>query len=751
MAAHASHPHSSPMHNMNDGQGRGFSVITDNYDIAKATRPASLTTSSSTSSPHPRPLNESQTLAHLDLTENYDPSKVHILVVDDDVLTRKILQSLLRKFCFNVTVVGSGTEAWEKLHEKGVTFDLVLTDVMMPSISGFNLLQMINKDSTLRQIPVILMSGTAIDTKTANDSIKIGGQDYLTKPIGKELLKKKLDMVLQNVYQKRKEQEYRSVLAQERHKGSLLAKQMAAKEHEIDELKKKMNEMSQFSREVLESPLQSITRSIENVVNDADWSQHEVEIRTQLGRILKELAGSSNLYRPSLENLMQNDRVAAVTKSFLVSELAEPTSSPTSFPTPPNIPTNMNGIRRNSVNTFPSSIKHTDDDHKTWEFDPFKYSESELWPIIVDMFANFQLIELYHINIKKLQRFIMTVNTLYHKENRYHNFVHAFDVTHACYSFLTIMNAQQYLTHLDIFALLVGSLCHDLDHPGFNNVFQVNAQTELAVYYNDISVLESHHASMTFRVLRNPDCNIFENLTEEQHKEIRRSMISLVLATDMSNHFEYVSKFQHHLSTHAFDRNKKEDRQMILNFLLKCADLSNVAKPRLLNDEWSNRVSDEFFMQADYERAHKYPVAPHMDRTKTTRPRIAADFMDFVATPMFRILAEFLPASSMLMDYINLNRQAWQKGLDALNKEKEEAEQASSGKENGDGKEEKGETTITTTTSTTSSPATTPSSTPSTTPSTTPTPEREKEEKSKEEEDQKKLDATTKKHNKEQT
>ncbi len=84
------------------------------------------------------------------------------------------------------------------------------------------------------------MSGAAIDSKTANDSIKIGGQDYLTKPIGKELLKKKLDMVLQSVHQKRKEQEYINVLAQERHKGRQLAKEMAAKEHEIDELRRKV-------------------------------------------------------------------------------------------------------------------------------------------------------------------------------------------------------------------------------------------------------------------------------------------------------------------------------------------------------------------------------------------------------------------------------------------------------------------------------------------------------------------------------
>jgi hypothetical protein len=120
-------------------------------------------------------------------------------------------------------------------------------------------------------------------------------------------------------------------------------------------------------------------------------------------------------------------------------------------------------------------------------------------------------------------------------------------------------------------------------------------------------------------------------------------------------------------------------------------------------------------IKADYERAHKYPVAPHMDRTKTTRPRIAADFMDFVATPMFRILAEFLPASSMLLDYINANRQAWQKGLDDLTKDKdvdkkhkEEPKQSEgdSGSANGEDEEDGSEDTTTTTTTSEEQPET---------------------------------------------
>lgn len=177
---------------------------------------------------------------------------------------------------------------------------------------------------------------------------------------------------------------------------------------------------------------------------------------------------------------------------------------------------------------------------------------------------------------------------------------------------------------------------------------------------------QNHHASLTFRVLQDPECDVFSNLNEDQKKEIRRTIIQLVLATDMSNHFEHVSKFRHHVETQPFDRNKKEDRQMILNMLLKCADLSNVAKPWNISENWSNRVADEFFTQADYERSNKYPVAPFMDRFKTTRPRIAADFQDFVALPMFKVLALFLPGTQRLLDYITGNRQSWQVRLDDI-------------------------------------------------------------------------------------
>ncbi|GAM22739.1 hypothetical protein SAMD00019534_059140 [Acytostelium subglobosum LB1] len=585
------------------------------------------------------------------------PYKAHILVVDDDVVQRRIINNILSSQ-YNVTLVKNAEEAWDTLLK--VKYDLVLTDVMMPNVSGFDLLQRINENSEIKDIPVILMSGTAVDYKYANDTIKIGGQDFLTKPIAKELLKKKIYTVLQSIWQKKKEQEYRTTLAQERENRSLLAKQMEAKEHEIEELTKKVSEMQLITREAMESPLVSVTRNIEELLQQSNWTGQEKDIKVKLNFILREL-GSSNIYRPSFEKLIKNDSVDPVTKSFLVTEFSSVT-----------------GSRRNSIPTFPqiSARKDTKEGIKSWHFDVFQYKEEELMPLLVDMFENYQLLETFKIPIEKLQRFIMAVHSLYRKTNRYHNFLHAFDVTQTCYTFLTTFKAAQYLTHLDILSLLIAAMCHDLNHPGFNNTFQVNAQTDLTLLYNDNSVLENHHANLTFKILKNSDCNILESLNEDQYKELRRSVIQLILATDMAFHFEYINKFQHHLNNQPFDRNKKEDRQMILNFLLKCGDISNVARPWQLNVEWSNRVSDEFFQQSHYEKICGYPVTPFMDKTKTTRPRIAADFIDYVASPLFQGLTRFLSDTQSLLELMTTNRQKWQIELQKLEGKKEGEESA---------------------------------------------------------------------------
>ena len=67
----------------------------------------------------------------------------------------------------------------------------------------------------------------------------------------------------------------------------------------------------------------------------------------------------------------------------------------------------------------------------------------------------------------------------------YHNFRHAVDVLQTVYVLIRTMSGGEYLTHLEIFGIMVAALCHDLEHPGLNNNYQINTHSQLAILYND--------------------------------------------------------------------------------------------------------------------------------------------------------------------------------------------------------------------------------------------------------------------------
>ena len=64
---------------------------------------------------------------------------------------------------------------------------------------------------------------------------------------------------------------------------------------------------------------------------------------------------------------------------------------------------------------------------------------------------------------------------------------------------------------------------------------------DLALMYNDDAVLENHHLAVTFKLLQNPACDIFSSLSHKQRMSVRKMMIDMVLATDMSKHMKLLA------------------------------------------------------------------------------------------------------------------------------------------------------------------------------------------------------------------
>ena len=107
-----------------------------------------------------------------------------------------------------------------------------------------------------------------------------------------------------------------------------------------------------------------------------------------------------------------------------------------------------------------------------WGLDPFEYTADELKDLLFAMFRNLNLIDLFEIDTGKLNIFLNEVEKGY-QYNPYHNFEHGFVVAHVCYLFLTRTGLRAVTESYEVLAMLVAALCHDIDHPGHNNGFEV--------------------------------------------------------------------------------------------------------------------------------------------------------------------------------------------------------------------------------------------------------------------------------------
>ncbi|MGN0497326.1 MAG: PleD family two-component system response regulator [Lachnospiraceae bacterium] len=118
-----------------------------------------------------------------------------ILVVDDDAMNLKMAEFILQKKNYKVILAESGFDALCRLKEFSV--DLILLDIEMPQMNGFQTLEKIKEDSEIKDIPVMFLSAS-FDEADIDRALRMGALDYVKKPFLPQLLEEQVEKVLGN-------------------------------------------------------------------------------------------------------------------------------------------------------------------------------------------------------------------------------------------------------------------------------------------------------------------------------------------------------------------------------------------------------------------------------------------------------------------------------------------------------------------------------------------------------------------------
>ncbi|KFQ87456.1 High affinity cAMP-specific and IBMX-insensitive 3',5'-cyclic phosphodiesterase 8A, partial [Phoenicopterus ruber ruber] len=463
----------------------------------------------------------------------------------------------------------------------------------------------------------------------------------------------------------------------DRRKGSLDVRSTTSRGSDGSS-QRRHSSMARIHSMTIEAP---ITKVI-NIINAAQESS-PMPVAEALDRVL-EILRTTELYSPQLGTQDEDPHTSDLVGGLMTDGLRRLSGNEYILSAKQTHQVAGSLISPISLNDIPPRITQAMENEEHWDFDIFELeAATHKRPLVylgLKIFARFGICEFLNCSESTLRSWLQVIEANYHSSNSYHNSTHSADVLHATAYFLSKERVKQTLDPIDEVAALIAATVHDVDHPGRTNSFLCNAGSELAILYNDTAVLESHHAALAFQLTTRDDkCNIFKNMERNEYRTLRQAIIDMVLATEMTKHFEHVNKFVNSINKPlaALEENgnngdgesiktvltSPENRILIKRMLIKCADISNPCRPIEQCIEWAGRISEEYFAQTDEEKRQGLPVVmPVFDRNTCSIPKSQISFIDYFITDMFDAWDAFADLPN-LMQHLDNNFKYW-KGLD---------------------------------------------------------------------------------------
>ncbi|NXW38031.1 PDE6B phosphodiesterase, partial [Phaetusa simplex] len=327
-----------------------------------------------------------------------------------------------------------------------------------------------------------------------------------------------------------------------------------------------------------------------------------------------------------------------------------------------------------------------------FRFSDFDCTELELVKCGIQMYYELGVVKKFQIPQEVLVRFVYSVSKGYRKIT-YHNWRHGFNVAQTMFTLLMTGKLKRYYTDLEALAMVTAALCHDIDHRGTNNLYQMKSQNPLAKLHGS-SILERHHLEFGKFLLSEESLNICQNLNRRQHEHMIHLMEIAIIATDLALYFKKRTMFQK-----IVDESKTYDnvtawteylslestkKEVVMAMMMTACDLSAITKPWEVQSKVALLVAAEFWEQGDLEiQVLQQQPIPMMDRRKAAElPKLQVGFIDFVCTFVYKEFSRFHEEIQPMLDGLLNNRNEWKTRADeydakmkALEEEKKKEEE----------------------------------------------------------------------------
>mmetsp|Transcript_19710 Transcript_19710/g.34987 ORF Transcript_19710/g.34987 Transcript_19710/m.34987 type:complete len:1287 (-) Transcript_19710:14-3874(-) len=286
----------------------------------------------------------------------------------------------------------------------------------------------------------------------------------------------------------------------------------------------------------------------------------------------------------------------------------------------------------------------------------------------------------------------------------YHNWIHAVDTAFSLRCLFSYVQAEQFLSQAERFALIMSAFAHNLGHPGVNNSYLIAKEDYLSTTYNDASVLQNNSCALLFGILNQPSTNVFAHMPKNLCRDMRQLCISAILHTDLAHHPSVVAELRavylgkeeifnmaksmnivgpagqsEHggkilvkragsVAVTIDDIAKERDayfqnpevkltlRKSLLHFVVAC---SSSTKPWDVCHEWADLQFQEFFLQGDSEKDYRMPVQVLNDRVRVNVPYAQIQYITFFAAQPTVLMATMFPSLRNMVAQLWENQERW--------------------------------------------------------------------------------------------